>query len=742
VRLLDPLPAPAVQAPSQLDLAVVDLAAGALAGDRGEMERSLSEIESLHTREARKEAGRQGHPEMKGLVPLCIDLENSALDDHSEYRAAAKKLLRRRDLDPALKARLKQSVADDPLRLARRRNLDTWETLWARTFNAISEPLGRSLMSGVMMAPLALATSGAHYLAGLYERPPISLQDRQALTLRKRFLDRNPDAPETPKVTAKVLRAERKLVEAHVQRHLGTGWQALQGGRPRLAATSARQALLYSPNDEDAQKLLTTAGAWIDALWERRQHSLEASAEPSASRSEPVQQLLEALLSRPDASLLDELARRTRALRAADPDGRSADEAEFILALVQYELGHESASWERLRELSERAPASSNMARHAAALVEDPLQNSYRSFGSRQAHARQRLVGHHLLGQFAGGPRYRKLPPLLAYAIEAPAVARTLIMAPIRFLFPPWDPPRDFRRAAAIAGYRYLGRHPEGEHKREVMDWLFDYEKGRENWDAALRLAEFQPDVDPDQRAELVEQAARQRLAAADRTVRRDLRGSILQGVVLEYPDSDAGRDAGRRARSEVEMASSQRIRVTRGFLEENPRVAGLGGLGLSPILLDGDLRNGELHPVGVSFLGGRVLEFALVGESGDEEDPPTKIRQRISAERLARAVAMLDETARVNPQLDSDERFEVDASRDVFFERARLGLADEPDTRAAAQSTYVFRGLRERYGIVRARDSILPFDLVLQGDLGDFSLAAFPRWREPRRTPDAFLYE
>ena len=30
----------------------------------------------------------------------------------------------------------------------------------------------------------------------------------------------------------------------------------------------------------------------------------------------------------------------------------------------------------------------------------------------------------------------------------------------------------------------------------------------------------------------------------------------------------------------------------------------------------------------------------------------------------------------------------------------------------------------------------------VLQGDLGDFSLAAFPRWREPRRTPDAFLYE
>jgi hypothetical protein len=274
------------------------------------------------------------------------------------------------------------------------------------------------------------------------------------------------------------------------------------------------------------------------------------------------------------------------------------------------------------------------------------------------------------------------------------------------------------------------------------MAWLFAYEKDRGNWPAALRLAEFRPDVERAERAELVERAARQQLAAADRAARRDLRGSILQGVVREYPDSDAGRDAGRRARSELETASAQRIRVTRGFLEENPRVAGSGGLGLSPNLLDGDRRNGELHPQGVSFLGGRVLEFALLAESGDEDDPPATVRRHIDADRLARAVAMLDETARVNPQLDPDEEFEADASRDVFFERARLGLADEPDTRAAAESTYVFRGLRERYGIVRGRDSILPFDLVLSGSLEDLSLAAFPRWREPRRTPDAFLYE
>lgn len=48
---------------------------------------------------------------------------------------------------------------------------------------------------------------------------------------------------------------------------------------------------------------------------------------------------------------------------------------------------------------------------------------------------------------------------------------------------------------------------------------------------------------------------------------------------------------------------------------------------------------------------------------------------------------------------------------------------------------------MRERYGMVRGRESILPFELVLQGSLWDFSLGAFPRWREPRTTPDAFLY-
>ncbi len=82
-----------------------------------------------------------------------------------------------------------------------------------------------------------------------------------------------------------------------------------------------------------------------------------------------------------------------------------------------------------------------------------------------------------------------------------------------------------------------------------------------------------------------------------------------------------------------------------------------------------------------------------------------------------------------------------ADANRDVLFERARVGLSDEIDTRPLAQSTYSYRGMRERYGMVRARESILPFELVFQGSLSDLSLGAFPRVNAPPETPDAFLY-
>jgi hypothetical protein len=373
----------------------------------------------------------------------------------------------------------------------------------------------------------------------------------------------------------------------------------------------------------------------------------------------------------------------------------------------------------------------------------NPWQNTYGNFERQKQRAGQSKTAFRLFGSYSLGRRYPELPLGLSYLIELPGLVQALVTAPVRLIFGPWEPPgRDYDKAPAIAGYRYLAREPEGQHTREVADWLYEYETHRDNWVAVLRLQDLQPGADSLERSVLIEKAASQRLAAADRAGRRDWRGSILRGVVREYPDSDAGYEAGLRLRQELDDVSPQRIRVTKSFLLENPAVAGPYGLALNPALLDDRVENGELHPDGVTFLGGKVIEFALVAESGDDDDPPAKRRERISPERLSHAVAMLDETVILNDQIDEGDAVRPDAFRDHYLERARLGLVDDPDMRASAESDYVYESLREQYGIVRGRDSILPFDLVFQGSLFDMSLGAFPRWRQPKQTPDAFLYK
>ena len=94
------------------------------------------------------------------------------------------------------------------------------------------------------------------------------------------------------------------------------------------------------------------------------------------------------------------------------------------------------------------------------------------------------------------------------------------------------------------------------------------------------------------------------------------------------------------------------------------------------------------------------------------------------------------------NALIDTDAPIDANAQRDLLFEHSRLGLAESVDTRASAEAHYSYLGLRERYGMVRTRESILPFDLVLQGSLETLTLGAFPRMRAPKKTPDAILYE
>lgn len=735
-ELLEPLGTAPARVPSPADLAAARLARTVLvsSGESPAVAAAYGELE-----QARKS------DDEKRLHLLATDLRNTALDDPIAYRDASRKLRKSRRIDPRLATRLDEAIAEDPLTLAGRRQRDDWHRLFARTFNSVAQPLGQSVITGFILAPFTLANSLVHYFAEFSNAEPLSRTGRQALVLRQEFLAAHPDSSLAPKLIPKVERDTSRLARTLALRRVRAAEQALEDGQPGLALHQSRTAKnLLAPHPDEhtrlrrrAERVESRAAADLtrrDALFARSLEALPTSERTLESERALATRLLATRIA---PGMLDPELNRYADAAGRDGDGR----IEILRAFAQHEDGHEEPARRTLARFAGAARRGDPMTRHARQLLDDDWQNPYDAFRRLRSSGRREALAFRLAGEWVNRPRYPNIPTPIAYLIDTPTIAITMVMAPIRALISPFTGFPDFQRATALAGYRYLLRYPEGAHQREIIDWLYDYERGEDRYGRALRLADLIPDFPEQERLELVEKSATEQTEHLDRLDRRDQRTAVLRGVATEFPDSEGGRDAGKKAREELENASPQHIRITRGFLIENPSVAGDTGLGLNPKLLNGDPRDGELHEDGVVLRGQRVLEILLRAEGRDEDAPAESRMQRISKQRLIRLTAALDEAVRRNSLVDAGARFAPDANREAYLEQARLGLTDEPDLRPAAESTFVYQSLRERYGAVRGRDSLLPFDLVFRGSLGDFSLGAFPRWRPPQETPDAFLY-
>jgi hypothetical protein len=745
--LLEPLGRPALWIPTDGDLAAARLARAALTAHSipatrpggpprvaVSVESALSDLTSINLP---KDDAK--------LVPLAIDLRNSTLDDPIAYRAESRKLNSQRNLDPRIVGRLDRTIGDDPIKLAKRRQFDGWHRLWARTFNAVSQPLGSTAITGFVLAPYQLANSLIHWVADFSNNEPLSLTDRQALVLRQDFLRKHPTTELTEILESKIARSTILLEKTLALRRVRAAEAALDSNEPALAlhqAEVARSTLVLHPsqNRRLRKRIIraeTKAFNQVEELSRRRIRSLESVPGPEASQF-AARALAYTLLTKPSSS--PELSRRLADYRLQSDDSGDGL-SEYIFALRRHEGGYDRVVRTRLTELAASRPDRNKMARHAQALLDDSWQNPFGAFERLDRRASRDELAWRLAGEWVRRTRYPNLPTPIAYLVDTPTILITIILAPLRAMIAPWTGSPDFRRAPALAAYRYLRKFPDGDEQNEVVDWLFDYESHEKHWGRALRLADFMAEFDAVERLELVEKTTEKRLESVDRLDRRDNRTSILKGLVREFPDSEGGRTAGLRARAESEDASPQHIRITKSFLLENPAVAGPRGLGLNSRLLNDDDADGELHPDGVLLRGGRVLEFSLIAEGGGHKDPPELRPRKISRQRLSQIASTLDEAVQLNGLIDVDARQSADASRDVYLERASLGLTETVDHRPTAESTHVYQSLRERYGLVRGRDSVLPFDLVVRGSLGEMALGAFPRWRPPRETPDAFLY-
>lgn len=724
----------AAVAPDAADHVAARLAGAALVtrgDDRMEVDRAL---ESLVKIERILEASGEADT---GLVPVARDLRNATLDDPDAYLEATGRLLESDDVDPAMRARLERFQQDDPLALANARVRDAWILDFGRAFNTLVEPVGKSIMNTAMV-PYHLAQSVLTYAIQVYLAEPLGLQRRQALKHWKDYLKLHPEGDEAGEVALRVQRAQARWNRTQRDRMMKVAEQALDADAPRIAAIYSDRALRYTPEDSEAAQLRDLAEGRVTAERLREQRSVSAPTGPADQVvAAEGADLARALLDPSDPSR--DAAGAARALLEADPGGPLADEALFSLAVLEGEAGHETLMWEGLEELEGR---DSNMARHAAALVDDQHQNPYGAYRAARTQDRWNKTRWVLFGPWANGVPRRGLPLPVEWALGLPRLVQTVGAAPLRVIQLPWTPPFPSALASALYARRYLKRYPDGEYTDDVREWLIDFESDRENKFTALALMEASPDADPEEIAELREEAAEAALEMARREKRRDARASFYRRIAREFQDTAAGFRAGQLARAEVEHATPQEIRITRGFLLENPDVAGPAGLAIQPRMFDDDAANSELHDEGVALLGGSVIEISVVSESGDKDDPPTRLREKLSEEHLARLVSRLEEASFRNSLVDPDDALEANAKRDRYFEKVRLGVADDIDPRPAAGAQYTYRGMRERYGVVRSRESILPFDVVISGSLDDMTLGAFPRIRPPRETPDAILYK
>ncbi|MEM7411258.1 MAG: hypothetical protein AAF430_13560 [Myxococcota bacterium] len=701
--------------PDAIDHAAADLAAAALTGDPAQTAAALGRFENTST------LGASEH-DTTGLGALAEETANAVLFPGRAGRDATARLLERPDVDAATRERLERTLADDPLLLAEARLRDARFVDVARVFNAVSAPVGRSISNATLL-PYSLGRALARVAIDVAREDPLPLRRRQALAHWKEFRRRYPDAAEAADLDAEIADYQQAWHETQHDRALGLADDAHDDGRPRAARLYALRAQRHQASEE-VRDALDRADAAIDRQDRERAHALTFEAADAAREPPFVAGEREAVLA---------------ALGAKTPEAAEipalADVVSFRATTRDRDA---SESWEQLTALA--TDDTSVMARHATALLQDPVRNARGAFEAERTLERRRTATYVLLGPLASGPSDAPLGAL-EYLLDLPSRVQGASLLPFRLVGLPWRDPTRGERRMAVHARRALETARDDAEARRIRAWLLDFESRRGNAIGALRLAEAQPDFDEAELDALRDQAAEQALGVARAEQRRDLRGTLLTTVARSYPESRAGAEAGRLARELALERGGPEIRLSRGFLLENPGVTGPRGLDLAPALLDERLDNGELHTQGVVFVGGRDLLVHVVAAGEDEDAEPETLNARLSKEHLGRLVARLEETSFRNSLLDTDDALEANPQRDVWFERARLGLDERDDAKPGSEARFDYRGMRERYGMVRSRESILPVELVLQGSLADLTLGAFPRLRPPRETPDAVLY-
>jgi hypothetical protein len=664
-----------------------------------------------------------------GLADNAEDVLNAALGERA-YAQLSEQMLKRDDLDPALRLRLERYLDEQPLQSAEDSLADDRRYKAGSIFNRAVAPLSR-LSVGVALNPIETARSTVASIRVLTSFPEVTPWERKALHEWEEYLREYPDAPEAEKLAERVERYRAKRTAFMHGKAMDAAERGHEAGSAEATLAHLDRADRLIPATARSNELRALASQRLEATQRALRESWSASAlaptplDSEASRD--FESLAAAVLSGPPARFA-ELAHAW--MWELDP-GPLADELVFIESLAARLTGEEDRFTTGVLQVARYR--NSNMARHAGAVLASLDQNPYGYYrGAVRADRRQR-VSWVMFGRRSWRPSRDTFPLPVEALLELPGRIVSFVVFPIRLIRYPMTRSR-FGDGVIATGDRYLARFPEGAHAEEVNEKLESLYAQRGRWLSALQRHEAREQIDPKRVAKYRSRIAERTLMAAEAQRRIDLQVALLRAIIVEYPETDAAEEARNELREAMTRVSAQRIRVSKGFLLEFPELWGPAALGLRPELFDGERDNGELGEDGIFLLGRTYVEISLEGR-----DP---LVRSIPPEPFAHFVALLEEASYHQLATDEREQPQPDPQRDLFFERARLGLLDTADLRPTAHSQAEFLSSQEKHGNVMRRRNILPVELVLRGDLDHLGLAAFPRIRLPREEPDAFLYK
>jgi hypothetical protein len=681
---------------------------------------------------AREDAERETRGELpSGLQDNAAELL-AACGGSESFPERADALLARDDLDPALRRRLELARDRAPLAVADARIAEERRFKLGALFNRIVEPLSTLAISGALN-PIAASRSALAALLTAHQFQISSPREREALHNWEEWLARHPDSPETPEIAARADALRADLAHERAGRDLRGARTAAERGSWDVVEILAGRAQRQVPDDAETNQLLARAQRELGEREARARRSLEVQSLAPESLAPEQRAAFAGLARRAISAPLAEVAPAARAFAVREVPPEIAPELRLLASYEPLARRDDDAIATALQRVPDPWDAPDTASRQAGALLADPSRSAWLHYQAAETADDRARAAWVAVGRFANGAQRRDLWRPLEYLIDLPALAMAVGTFPLRiFQYP--SARSYFGAGVLVAGERYVARYPDGAHAEEVHRELESLYALRGQSSAALRHAEARREPDRKQIAEYRAQAASQLLAAADKQPRVDVRLGYLAAVVREYGDTPSAAEARKKFAAEKAAASPQRIRLTRDFLLEHPELWGAGALGLRPELLDGKSANGEVAESGVTLIGRNVVEIALEGR-----DP---VVSQVPPENFARFVARLEETSHSSLARDEREKAVPDAARDAFFASSRLGVVGRGDPRPAARSDAVFESTHQKHGYVRARESILPVDLVLRGDLETLGLSAFPRIRLPEATPDALLYK